>query len=61
MKKITNQRDITQKQRKGDQSFLYATRRIDLINIAFELHRNFPNGYLVNAGRPDGQTDSRIA
>ena len=31
--------------KKGEQSFLCATRRLDLIHIPIRLHDNMPNGY----------------
>ena len=49
--------------RKGEQSFLYATRRLDLIHITLKFGKNIPYGYLVMvrtrkvyAGRTDGWT-----
>ena len=43
--KKNNQRGITWKLRKGEQSFLYATRRCDQIHIPIKLHEDTPNGY----------------
>ena len=40
-----NQRGITWKLRKEEQSFLCATRRRDLIHILIKLHEDIPNGY----------------
>ena len=40
-----NQRGITWKLRKGEQSFLCASHRCDLIHIPIELHEVIPNGY----------------
>ena len=40
-----NQKDIARKQRKGEQSFLCATRRPDLIHIAIKVGEDIPNGY----------------
>ena len=40
-----NQRGITWKLRKGEQSFLCATHRRDLIYIPIKLHEDIPNGY----------------
>ena len=40
-----NQRDITLKLRKGEQSFLYATQCHDLIHILIKLHEDTPNSY----------------
>ena len=40
-----NQRDIIWKLRKGEQSFLCATRRRDLIRTLIKLHEDIPNGY----------------
>ena len=33
--------------RSGEQSFLYATHRPDLIHIPIKLHEDIPNGYGV--------------
>ena len=40
-----NQRGITWKIRKREQSFLYATHCRDLIHIPVKLHEDIPNGY----------------
>ena len=40
-----NQRGITWKLRKGEQSFLCMTHRLDLIHIPMKLHENIPNSY----------------
>ena len=40
-----NQRDIPWKIRKGEQSFLCATHRLDLIYIPIKLHEDIPNSY----------------
>ena len=45
----TNQREVTQKLRMREQSFLYATHCLDLIHIAIKFHQNIPYGYLVMA------------
>ena len=37
------------KVRKGEQLFLYTTRRHDLIHIPIKLHEDIPNGYCVMA------------
>ena len=37
-KKKTHKREVTRKVRKGEQSCLYATRRLDLIHIAIKFH-----------------------
>ena len=42
-----NQRGITQKLGKGEQSFLCMTRPPDLIHIPIQLHEDIPNGYRV--------------
>ena len=42
-----NQRGITWKLRKGEQSFLRTTHRCDLIHIPIKLHEDIPNDYLV--------------
>ena len=42
-------REVIQKLRKGEQSFLYATCRLDLIHITLEFGQNIPYGYLVMA------------
>ena len=44
-----NQRDITWKIRKGEQSFLCVTYCHNLIHIPMKLHEGIPNGYLVMA------------
>ena len=44
-----NQREATQKLRKGEQSFLHATRCPDLIHIVIKFHQDIPYGYLVMA------------
>ena len=61
--KKTNQKAVTQKLRKGEQPFLYATCRLDLIHIAMKFHQNIPYGYLVMvhtrivySGQMDGWT-----
>ena len=66
-KKKSNQREVTQKVRKGEQPFLHATRRLDLIHIVMKVHQNIPYGYLamartriVYARRTDGQPDNVI-
>ena len=40
-----NQRGITLKLGKGEQSFLCATHKRDLINIPIKLHDDIPDGY----------------
>ena len=40
-----NQRGITWKIIKGEQSFLSVTCRRDLIHILMKLHEDIPNGY----------------
>ena len=40
-----NQRGITSKLRKGEQSFLYATYRPDQIHIPIKLHEDILNCY----------------
>ena len=42
-----NQRGITWKLRKGEQSFLHTTHHCDLIHIPIKLHEDIPNGYRV--------------
>ena len=42
-KKI-NQREVTQKLRKGEQSFLYVTHCLELIHIAIKFHQDIPYG-----------------
>ena len=37
------------KVRKGEQSFLHAIRRLDLIHSAIKFHQDIPYGYLVVA------------
>ena len=44
-----NQRDITWKIRKGEQSFLCTTHRHNLLHIPIKLHEDIPNGYRVMA------------
>ena len=46
-----NQKEGTQKLRKGEQSFffLYPTHHLDLIHIAIEFHQDIPYGDLVVA------------
>ena len=44
-----NQRGITWKLRKGEQSFLYATRHSDLIHIPINLHEDIINGNWIMA------------
>ena len=44
-----NQRGIIWKLRKEEQSFLYATRRPDLIHIPIKLHEDILNSNLVMA------------
>ena len=41
-----NQRGITWKVRKGEQSFLCVTYRPDLIHISMKLHEGIINGYI---------------
>ena len=36
----TNQREVTQKLRKGEQSFLYVTHGFNLIHIALKFHQD---------------------
>ena len=38
---------MTQKLRKGEQSFFYKTHRLNLIHTAIKFHQAFPYGYLV--------------
>ena len=45
-KKI-NQREVTQKLRKGEQSFLYVTNCLNLIHITIKFHQDIPYGYLL--------------
>ena len=40
-----NQRDITWKLRKGEQSLLCKTHCHNLIHISIKLHEDIPNGY----------------
>ena len=40
-----NQKGITQTVRKGEQSFLSTTQRLDLIHIPIKLHIDILNGY----------------
>ena len=40
-----NQRGITQKLRKGEQSFFKVTLCLDLIHIPMKLHEDIPNSY----------------
>ena len=47
MEKKTNQMEVTQKVRKGQQSFLHGTCRLDNIQIAMKLHLDIPYGYRV--------------
>ena len=42
-----NQRGITWKLKKGDQSVLFTTHRHDLIHIPIKLHEDTSNSYLV--------------
>ena len=42
-----NQRSITQKLRKGEQSSLYMTHRLDLIHIPIKLHEDMATNYGV--------------
>ena len=42
-----NQRGITWKIRKGEQSFLCVTHHYDLIHSPIKLHESIPNGYRV--------------
>ena len=44
---INNQREVTQKVGKEEQSFLHTTRRLDLIQIAMKFHSDIPYGYRV--------------
>ena len=44
-----NQRGRTWRIRKGEQSFLSATHRYDLIHIPIKLHEDIPKGYRVIA------------
>ena len=44
-----NQIEVTQKLRKGEQSFLYATHHLNLIHIAIKFNQDIPYGYLVMA------------
>ena len=39
--------EVTQKVRKGEQSCLHATRRLDRIHIAMKFHPDIPYGYQV--------------
>ena len=43
--KTINQMGITGKLRKGEQSFLRAARRLDLMQIPIKLHEDIPNVY----------------
>ena len=43
----SNQREVIQRVRKGEQLFLHATRRLDLIHIARKFHSDIPYGYQV--------------
>ena len=40
-----NQKGITPKLRKGEQSFLCKTCHLDLIHIPIKVHEDNPNGY----------------
>ena len=42
----SNKREVTQKVKKGEQSFLHATRRLGLIHIAMKRHSDIPHGWL---------------
>ena len=42
-----NQREVTWKQRKGDQSVLHATHRLNLMYFAMKFHEDIPYGYLL--------------
>ena len=42
---LNNQRDITQKVRKGEQPFLYATHRLDLLHIPIKFHEDIYDSY----------------
>ena len=48
LKKIS-QREVTQKLRKGEQSFLKVRDCLNLIHIAIKFHHDIPYGYLVMA------------
>ena len=45
--KKSNQREITQKVRKREQSFLHVTHCLDLIHLAMKFRQNIPYGYVV--------------
>ena len=45
MEKKSNQREASQKVRKGEQSFLHATRHLGLIHITMKFHSDIPYGY----------------
>ena len=45
----TNQREVTQKLRKKEQSFLYATHSLDLIHNVIKFHQDILYGFLVMA------------
>ena len=46
--KKNNQREVIQKVRKGERSFLHATCRLDLIHIVIKFHRDILKaGFLV--------------
>ena len=42
-----NQREVTQKVRKGEQSVLHPAHRLDLIHIAMKFHSYIPYGYRI--------------
>ena len=47
MGKKSNQRETTQKVRKGEQSFLHDTCHLDIIHIAVKFPSDIPYGYRV--------------
>ena len=47
VQKQSNQREVTQKVRKGEQSFLYATSCLGLIHIAIKFHPDIPFNHRV--------------
>ena len=47
MKKKSNQSEVTQKIRKGEQSFLHATQCLDLLHIAMKLPADVPYGLQI--------------
>ena len=57
-----NQREVTQKVRKGEQLFLHATRCLDLIYIAIKFHQDisYSHQVMVHTERPKKGSNSEI-